>query len=91
MTQQHSIVIEQAASLVGWISTAGIALILGSDDPRTGKQWCIRHEVPYVRDGKYNYARIDHVRAAFDKIASGAAGIVSIKDDVAESVRKMTG
>lgn len=61
---------EQSAELVGWISTASIALILGSSDPRTGKLWCQRHKVALMRDGRYLYAKLSEVRAVFERLSS---------------------
>lgn len=56
------------SAVVGFISTAEIARILGKSKARAGRDWCKRHNVPLHLDGKINLARIEDVRRAFEAV-----------------------
>ncbi len=55
------------SAALGWVSLAVLgAELLGSTAPGAGADWCKRHGVPYRRDGKHNFARLEDVRRALE-------------------------
>jgi hypothetical protein len=56
------------ATAVGWISLSELARVLGRSNPRAARDWCNRHEVPYFRDGKHNFARLTDVQHALEAL-----------------------
>ena len=53
---------------IGWISLAALALVLGRTNARAARDWCNRHGVPYRRDGKHGFARVDDVQRAMEAL-----------------------
>jgi hypothetical protein len=66
--------------LVGWISTAALARLLGKRTPRAGRDWCRRHGIVLRRDGKVNWARTEDVRRALDGLATDGDGDPVVKE-----------
>lgn len=55
---------------IGWISLAQLAReLLGRGGARSARDWCKQHRVPYVRDGKHNWVRVEAVQQALDALA----------------------
>lgn len=49
-----------------YTTLAAFAAMLGKDCARAARDWCRRHGVPYRRDGKHNWVRVDDVRRAIE-------------------------
>ena len=54
--------------VLGWISLAALALVLGRSNARAARDWCTRHGISYRRDGKHNFARIDDIARALEEL-----------------------
>jgi hypothetical protein len=63
------------SAAVGYISTVELAKLLGKATGRAGRDWCKRHSIPYRRDGKVNWVRIEDVRRVLEGLPAndGAA------------------
>ena|SRR6266545_3375926 len=68
-------VAQHPSAVVGYISTVELARLLGKATGRAGRDWCKRHGIPYRRDGKVNWVRMEDVRRVLDGLPAndGAA------------------
>jgi hypothetical protein len=67
-----SSIVAHPATAVGWISLSELARVLGRGNPRAARDWCVRHDVPYRRDGKHNFARLADVQRALEALPGRA-------------------
>lgn len=65
---------EHPAIAIGWISLNELAKLLGRSNPRAARDWCKRHNVPYRRDGKHNFAEIEAVKRAIESLPAHGDG-----------------
>jgi hypothetical protein len=74
---------EHPSTAIGWISLCELSRVLGRSTARAARDWCVRHDVPYKRDGKHNFARLEDIKRALEALPSRAFSDKSAEDRAA--------